>query len=354
MSKVILLLRKIRREIGFNVVFVLWYVLKVLFNTFKAAPRRVRSALAQDYRALLARLPEADALLAQAKFYRVVPSDQAKTLFPSLLAEDREDRWQSTSYYLSLLATITWDDVDDPAAHLAYLYDKDDAFFRFYPLNKGRNDYWEWYLVPWHRTYGRLAVALLDERMRPLLLPIWRRYDRWYRRERPWMLRLVVGSNVSAVHAGYALHALMGYLLHEDPQEKQRYLKGYRRYAQSLHKTISASFDTYQTASIPFEGVLYGSFWFRTAAILGLIQRALGLSFNLLDDVSLSGLAEYVWKSRTPDGDYQTSGDSKAIPNNVPQRSVYTVLAQVSPAPYARRLDAIVPQPDVLTGKIKA
>ncbi len=352
MQAIILLLRKVRREIGFNVVYLGWCVLKLLFNTFRPVPRRVRAALRGDVRRLRAALPEASALLAQAKCFRVAPSDQARVLFPALLAEDREDRWQSTSYELSLLATITWDDVADPQAHVAYLYDKDDAFFRFYPLNKGKNDYWEWYLVPWHRTYGRLAVALLDERMRPLLLPIWRRYDRWYRRERPWMTRLVVGSNVSAVLAGYTLHALMGFLLHEDPREKRRYLRGYRRYAARLHKALRASFDTWHATSIPLEGVLYGGFWFRTAVVLGLVQRALRLDFDLLADPALAGLARYVWQSRTLDGDYQTSGDSKAIPNNVPQRSVFTVLAQVHSDAYAQRLDAIVPQPDVLTGKI--
>lgn len=379
MKTVLLILRKIRREVGTNLLYVLWCAVKVILYSIKPAPRSLRAVLKQDHQTLLARLPDADALLEKAPFYRAAPSDKVAALFDKLKAVQAHldqhrnvDRypdpiprpWQTTVNTLAELASTTWPGdlqahqkaLDDFVAFLDHFETARQAqkrsLFRYYPLNKGKNDYWEWYLVPWHRTCGALTVALLDERMRPSLRPIWNHYDRWYRTERPWMMRVLVGSNVAAVNGGYTLHALMGYLLHDDAAEKKKYLDGYVWYARRLHKALVASFDAGGRVSIPFEGVTYSGFWFRSILILGLIQRALGLTHSLIDGPPLSGLAEYVWKSRTPDGDFQTSGDAHAtLAEGAIDSGVFGLLAETGD-PYARRLAGLFPTPHYLAGKL--
>lgn len=353
MKKVILVLRKIRREIGANVVRLIWSIPYVLYQSFRPSPRNIRHALKSDHDRLRRQITGTAQLLEQARFYVVTPSDDARRWFERIVEEDREDRWISASFQLAYLATVTWDGVEDPVPYVQHLYEKPNAYFRFHELNKGNNDRWEYYLMPWHRTYGRLVIALLDERMRPLVWPIWQRYDRFFRHERPWMTRFIIGSNVSAVLAGYTLHALVGYLLHEEAGEKAWYLRRYVAYGKRLHRAIHAGFDAYGDASIPFEGVLYGGFWFVTAIVLGLIQRRLGLAHGLLDYPQLNGLSEYVWKSRTSNGDYQTSGDSRPYTGHVPVREVHSILDDINASVYARKLDALIPDPHFLNNRIQ-
>ena len=165
------------------------------------------------------------------------------------------------------------------------------------------------------------------------------------------MTRVQMGSNVSAVNGGYTLHALMGALLHEDLDEKKRYLKDYTRHAQRLDKALQASFDTPGSATVPFEGVTYAGFWFRSLIILGLIQRALGLSHSLLDGPQLRSLAPYIWQSRTPDGDFQTSGDSHPSRSKAIEQSVYAILAKLGDAD-AQKLADLYERPFYLAEKL--
>ena len=156
MRNLILILRKVRREVGTNLIYVAWCAMKVIFNSIKPSPHALRAALKQDHQTLMGRIQNAEALLDQAKFYTVTPSDRATGLFEGLesnlvINNPKSDKpWQRTVYQLAELATMTWDEVDDPAAYVKFLNDQDASFFRYYPLNKGKNDYWEWYLVPWH------------------------------------------------------------------------------------------------------------------------------------------------------------------------------------------------------------
>ena len=380
MKTIILILRKIRREVGLNLFYVIWCAVKVIFYSMKPAPRAIRAALKQDEQTLLGKRADAETLLEQAKFYRARASDKTEGLFEELkkiqvhLDQNRDVKkypdpirrpWQTTVNVLAELASMTWpgnprsdeEALDEFVTFLDQFeterQEQGRSLFRYYPLNKGKNDYWEWYLVPWHRTYGALTVALLDERMRPRLMPIWNHYDRWFRNERPWMTRLLVGSNVAAVNSGYALHALMGYLIDDDAEEKKKYLSRYLRHTRGLHKALTASFDTGGRVSIPFEGITYSGFWFRTILILGLIQRALGLEHSLLDQPALSGLSEYVWKSRTPDGDFQTSGDSHpTVDKGAIDRGTFGLLAELED-PYARQLASLFSEPHFLAGHLK-
>jgi hypothetical protein len=160
-----------------------------------------------------------------------------------------------------------------------------------------------------------------------------------------------VGSNIAAVNSGYTLHALMGYLLHENADDKNRYLNDYVRHARRLYKALLASYDTTGPAAGPFEGVTYGGFWFRTLIILGLIQRALGLTHGLLDEPQLRGLAAYVWHSRTADGDFQTSGDSHPILGEAVDQSVFSILAALGD-PDAKNLAGLFPHPFYLAEKL--
>lgn len=354
MSGFWLLLRKIREEVGFAFIWPIWGIVGVLVNTIRPSPRRVRRLLKADRDRLKVELEAPEALLQRATFYRVTDDGPAAPWFAELLEKDREDRWSWTSARLAYLATVAWDGVDDPAGALAFVHAKDDAYFRYHELNKGENDHWEYYLVPWHRTYGRLVQAMLDERMRPLLRPVWERFDRWYRAERPWMTRVIVGSNIASVLAGYTLHALMGLMLHEDVRERRRYLRDYVTYGKRLRKALDASFDLDDAIATPFEGVLYGAFWLRTVVVLGLVQRALGLRFDLLAEPDLRSLAHYTWRSRTPDGDYHTSGDSRPFhAGHIPSLEVYSVLAAANDDAFARQLVDTTPNPHYLAPKLK-
>lgn len=378
MKEFTLLLRKIRREVGINLIYVIWCALKVIFYSIKPAPRSVRAALKKDYKTLLDQQANTDALLQRAKFYHTTASGDAQPLIDDLkrlttfldqhrdkdkYPDDEREPWRKALSHLARLASMTWNDANDVHAlqqYVAFFHEyeqqrneKNQSLFRYYRLNKGKNDHWEWYLVPWHRAYGMLTVAMLDERLRPMLLPIWKHHDRWHRDELPWMMRFLVGSNVAAANSGYALHALMGFLLDDDPNEKKKYLSRYRWFARRLYKVLAVSFDVDRHVSIPFEGVLYGGFMFRTPIILGLMQRALGLDHCLLDAPHLAGLSEYSWKSKTPEHTFQTSGDSKAtLDEGAIDQGVFGLLAELEDH-YAKQLAGLFPRSHYLAGKIK-
>ncbi len=205
MKMIILILRKVRREVGLNLFYVIWCAVKVIFYSMKPAPQAIRAALKQDEQTLLGKRADAETLIEQAKFYHARASDKTEGLFEELkkiqvhLDQSRGVKkypdpirrpWQTTVNVLAELASMTWpgnphsdeEALDEFVAFLDQFetqrQEQDRSLFRYYPLNKGKNDHWEWYLVPWHRTYGALTVALLDERMRPRLMPIWNHYDR--------------------------------------------------------------------------------------------------------------------------------------------------------------------------------
>ncbi len=354
MSRVFLTIRKLRAEVGCNVVRLFPCIGGVLLNTLRPAGRTVRAQLAMDYETLQENGADRRKLLEKARFFVRKDIGPVQPVLRELQLSDREDRWRWTSSRLAFLATSHWPDVDVPADQLRFLTGKRDAYFRYHELNKGTNDHWEYYLVPWHRTYGRLSIAMLDPRLRPVLFPIWKRFDRWHRTEKPWMTRFTVGSNISSVLTGYTLHALLGFLLHDSERDRRSSLDGYVRYAEKLHKALAGSYDGKARVAVPFEGVLYGSFWWRSAVVLALVQRALGLSYCLFDEPACRTLSEYVWHSRTPDGDYQTSGDSKALRAGVvPEDNVFPILSAVYDDPFADRLADLMSVPYFLRDRIR-
>ena len=168
------------------------------------------------------------------------------------------------------------------------------------------------------------------------------------------MTRVCIGSNIASVLSGYTMFGLMGYLLSEDQHKKEAYLNRYIQYGQRLHKALEQSYDTSSSVAVPYEGVLYGSFWWRSTVVLGLLQRKMGLHYCVLDEPACRGISEYVWRSRTPDGDYQTSGDSKPWRNgSVPEDNVFAILSSAIDDPFAEKLADTMAKPYFMRDRLR-
>lgn len=251
--------------------------------------------------------------------------------------------WREVSDLLECLVITPWDGSDQLIELMAELDAKPDEYFRWYPLNQGKNDHWEYYLVPWVRTYRTIFALLQDYRFRGTIgWSLWRRFDRWYQTERPWMIQAVVGSNIGMVIGGYALHALLGTIL--VPERQMEYADEYIDYARRLHKTTTALFSG---DGIPHEGISYGLFAFVTAAYLGILQDRMELAYGLLDIPVLSFFMEYLEAARTHDG-FLAAGD------HTNAHCAATLVAALARRgnPTARRVLPHVALPDALLGNI--
>lgn len=220
-------------------------------------------------------------------------------------------KWSDVlAYSLKLSNYNISDEHDKDLMVIKLLIDnKLESDIRYHKLNKGENDYWEWYLTPWHRNLGWIILICNNTKIKKLFKSVLDKYDRMYEKEKPWMTRIVIGSNITSVLGGYSLYSLHKYF----ETSNITYLRRYKNYITQYHKCIQNNYDTSGDLAIPTEGLLYGGFILdNTTFVLSLIQKKMGLNYVIYETKQASDYPLYTWLSRTSNNEFQAIGDSKS------------------------------------------
>lgn len=198
---------------------------------------------------------------------------------------------------------------------------EDDGFYRSHSLNKGKNDQWEYYLVPWHRLLPFMFYFFYDERFKDHFYPIYEKYKKWYG-EFIWYDKISTGSNIYAVNTGLAIHSLNEYLL--DGNKKS--LNNYKKHLLRLKYFINHSFEN----GIPMEGCIYARFIIHSVYHLDQIHRHFDLEFKLLDEEFVEKFADYLETAWTVTDGFETSGDSHWEIDKLQDTDSFIYLSKIS------------------------
>jgi len=163
----------------------------------------------------------------------------------------------------------------------------------------------------WTKYYGYVSIMMLSNNMRAMAIDIFRKYNEWAYEWNFWSL-FISGSSASSINGGLALHFLIKYLIERDDKIKMKSLKNYNKYLKRYIHHVQLSFDNYKGFSSPHEGIKHGIYQFKSASILGIIQKKLGI-FSILDMPEIKNFINYIDMSITPDKDYHPSGDARGI-----------------------------------------
>lgn len=207
--------------------------------------------------------------------------------------------------------------------------DKEDGYYRSHSLNKGKNDQWEYYLVPWHRLLPFLTYFFWDERTKEHFYPVYEKYKKWYG-EFIWYDKISTGSNIYAVNTGLALHCLNEFLL--DGNTKM--LQNYKKHLLKLKYFINTAFQD----GICMEGNIYSRFIIHSVYHIDQIHRHLGLEFKLLDDTFVEEFANYLETAWTVDAGFETSGDSHWEIDKLQDTNSFIYLSIISDNPIFRQI----------------
>ena len=179
--------------------------------------------------------------------------------------------------------------------------DRKDGYYRYHKLNRGKNDYWEWYLTLWHRLMPYISYMLWDNRYREHLLPLYTKFKKWYG-EWIWFLWIGVGSNIYSCEAGKAFQCLNEFVL-EGNKDK---LKSYSKHILRVRYFMNHIFSN----GIPMEGGVYGRFSLQGIIHLDQIHRKLGFQYKLIDTKFIDKYCDYLETAWSVHGGFETSGDS--------------------------------------------
>ena len=199
--------------------------------------------------------------------------------------------------------------------------DKEDGYYRSHSLNKGKNDQWEYYLVPWHRLLPFLTYFFWDERTKDHFYPIYEKFKKWYG-EFIWYDKISTGSNIYAVNTGMALHCLNEFLL--DGNEKM--LKKYQKHLLKLKYFVNHAFED----GICMEGNIYSRFILHSIYHIDQIHRHFNLEFRLIDDKLVNELADYLETAWTVNDGFETSGDSHWEIDKLQDTNSFIYLSKIS------------------------
>lgn len=228
-----------------------------------------------------------------------------------------------SSDLLTIIAHETSPEADETIKSIL-LNNQNDGFYRSHALNKGKNDYWEYYLTPWHRLIHNFSYFLWDKRFQDHMFPIYQKYKNWYK-EFIWFTFLGTGSNIYAVEAGKAFHCLNEFVVEGNKKALDRYVKHILKSKYFLKK----SFDN----GIPLEGGIYARFLLNTLIHLDQIHRTLNLSYEILDKEFIRQYANYLESSFTVDKGFETSGDSHIEIGRLEDYRVFVYLSRISRYP---------------------
>ena len=202
--------------------------------------------------------------------------------------------------------------------------DKEDSYYRSHALNKGKNDQWEYYLVPWHRLVPSFSFLLWDERFTDHLLPIFKKYKKWYN-EFIWFTAVGTGSNIYASEAGKAFHCLNEFVIEGDEKALDRYVN----HVLKVKYFMKSAFD----GGIPMEGGIYARFLLDGIILLDQVHRALGFDFKLIDDGLVEKFADYLDTAFTRGKGFETSGDSHWELEKLEDYRVFIYMSMISKYP---------------------
>jgi hypothetical protein len=197
----------------------------------------------------------------------------------------------------------------------------EDGYYRSHSLNKGKNDQWEYYLVPWHRLLPFMTYFFWDERFKEHFYPIYQKYKKWYK-EFIWYNWISTGSNIYAVNTGLAIHCLNEYLL--DGNTKS--LKKYKKHLLRLKYFMKHAFEN----GIPMEGCIYARFIIHSVYHIDQIHRHFGLEFKLIDDKFVDEFADYLESAWTVTDGFETSGDSHWEIDKLQDTDSFIYLSKIS------------------------
>lgn len=202
--------------------------------------------------------------------------------------------------------------------------DRQDSYYRFHPINKGKNDHWEWYLTPWQRAIAQFSFLLWDNRFRDHLMPIYNRYKEW---DKEWIWFLLIGgwSNIYSVTIGKAFHSFNKFIIDGDD-------KSLKEYANRV-KNVKWALNRYFENGIPMEGGIYGKFMLSTAIHLDGIHRKLGFKYKILDDDFVQRYADYLSITFFGNDGFETSGDSHFEIDAIHSPEVIVYFSKISDNP---------------------
>lgn len=206
-------------------------------------------------------------------------------------------------------------------AKSALLVDQEDSYYRAHALNKGKNDQWEYYLVPWHRLIPSFSYLLWDERYTEHLKPVYEKYKKWYK-EFIWFTAIGTGSNIYAVEAGKAFHCLNEFIIEGNEKALDRYIK----HVLKVKYFMKSAFD----GGIPMEGGIYARFLLDGIILLDQIHRVYGFKFKLIDDQLMEKFVDYLDTAWTRDKGFETSGDSHWEIDKLEDYRVFIYMSKIS------------------------
>lgn len=199
---------------------------------------------------------------------------------------------------------------------------KEDSFYRTHALNRGRNDQWEYYLVPWHRLIPAFSFLLWDDRFTEHLLPVYKKFKKWYG-EFIWFTAIGTGSNIYACEAGKAFHCLNEFVLEGNEKALDRYVKHILKVKYFLRTAFQNG--------IPMEGGIYARFLLDGIILLDQIHRAFEFKFELIDGKFIQEFSDYLDTAFTRGGGFETSGDSHWELESLQDYSVFLYLNTLTP-----------------------
>ena len=292
-----LTLKKIISEFGIFGLFRIPLILLsiIIFNIRVRTYRKDRKHLNSDIKKLK------EKTLKDFQFLPIYDNDSYKSSFnwASNPKSDTRFYWTVKWMHPSLFYNLTEEEIEK--VKNAIPNDREDEFYRFHPLNKGKNDQWEYYLVPWHRLMPFLTYYIWDDRTREHLLPLHYKLKEWYRNEFIWYDRIATGSNIYAINTGLAFQCLNEFLIDGD----KKALKKYKRHLIKLKYFVDNAFDN----GIAMEGNIYARFIFHSVYHLDQLHRYFDLDFKLIDDKLVDRYADYLETAWTVNNGFETSGD---------------------------------------------
>jgi hypothetical protein len=323
----LLLLKKIRKEVGivgilripFILVSLLWH--NLLLNLYQYDRDKLKRDI-QKLKTLTIR---------DFNFTPFYEDDDYKNERVNTFHNAREnfDFWVRVEF-ASIVSAFKTNLEDDDKVYDIIPNGNVPSFYRYHYLNKGKNDQWEWYLTPWHRSIHWFSYLLWDKRFTEYLLPIYEHYKKWYKEDLIWFTKLGTASNIFAVEGGKAFHCLNQYLIDGDENMLNKYIK-------HIHR-IQYNIETQFRNGVPTEGGIYGRFMIMGIIHLDWIHRKLGLEYRFFNDRFLNEYADYLETVFTPDGGFETSGDSHFEIDGLVEGRVFHYFSQISNRPIYRKI----------------
>lgn len=321
-----LLLNKLRHEVGFVglVRLITSFAYLKVHNLHLRFYSKGRNTLKSDLKNLKSRYKEEGTSL-----FRFFPHTSDKvhkgSMDWSIKTAPKKPFYNTLKDMLSLVGSSKVATEENVGTALGLLpNDKEDSYYRSHALNRGKNDHWEYYLVPWHRLIPSFSYLLWDERFTQHLMPIYEKYKKWYG-EFIWFTAVGTGSNIYASEAGKAFHCLNEFVIDGNEKALDRYVK----HVMKVKYFMKSAFD----GGVPMEGGIYARFLLDGIILLDQVHRALGFEFKLIDDDLIKQFADYLDTAFTRGHGFETSGDSHWELDKLEDYRVFIYLDKISDQP---------------------